>query len=103
MVEIPCLLTGNFYYINCRGIDLIKSLNLYTIRERRDYFLTISIFKAIHGIAPTYFSDRVVINFDVNCYDTRGSGMDLYHPTLHKEAYRNSFMYMGGKLWNRLP
>ena len=24
------------------------------------------MFKAIHGIAPTYLSDRIVMNFDVN-------------------------------------
>ena len=48
------LITGNFDYINCRGIDLVKSLNLYNIRDRRDHFLTILMFKAIHGIAPTY-------------------------------------------------
>ena len=40
---------------------------------------------------------------DVNGYDTRGSDMELYLPTLLKEMYRNSFMYMGGKLWNDLP
>ena len=61
------------------------------------------MFKSIHGIAPTYLSDRVVMNFDVNGYDTRGSDMELYLPTLRKEAYRNSFMNMGGKLWNDLP
>ena len=33
------LITGNFDYINFRGINLIKSLILYTIHERRDYFL----------------------------------------------------------------
>ena len=52
------LITGNFDYINCRWIDLVKSLNLYTVRDRRDYFLTSLMFKAIHGIAPTYLSDR---------------------------------------------
>ena len=97
------LITGSFDYINCRGIDLVKSLNLYNIRDRRDYFLTILMFKAIHGIAPTYLSDRIVMNFDVNGYDTRGSDMDLYLPTIRKEVYRNSFMYMGGNLWNDLP
>ena len=61
------------------------------------------MFKAIRGIAPTYLSDRIVMNFDVNGYDNRGSDMDLYLPKLHKEAYRNSFMYMGGKLWNERP
>ena len=61
------------------------------------------MFESIHGIVPIYLSDRVVMNFDVNGYDTRGSDMELYLPTLHKESYRNSFMYMGGKLWNDLP
>ena len=61
------------------------------------------MFKAIHGIAPTYLSDRIVMDFDVNGYDTKGSDMELYLPTQHKETYRNSFMYMGGKLWNELP
>ena len=27
------------------------------------------MFKANHGIAPTYLSDRIVMNFDVNGYD----------------------------------
>ena len=49
------LIMGNFDYINCRGIDLVKRLDLYTIRERRDYFLTTLMFKAIHGIARTIF------------------------------------------------
>ena len=61
------------------------------------------MFKAIHGIAPTYPSDPIVMNFDVNGYDTRGSDMELYLPTLHKDMYRNSFMYVGGKLWDDLP
>ena len=61
------------------------------------------MFKAIHGIAPTYISDSIVMNFDVNGYDTRGSDMDLYLPKLRYETYRNSFMYLGCKLWNELP
>ena len=59
------LIMGNFVYINCRGIDLDKSLNLYTIRERRDYFLTTLMFKVIHGIA------RIDMHFDIHGYDTR--------------------------------
>ena len=97
------LIAAHFDYINCREIDLIKSLNLYTLRDRRDYFLTSLMFKAIHGIAPTYLSDRIVMNFDVNGYDTRGSDMEWYLPTLRKDMYQYSFMYMGGKLWNDLP
>ena len=61
------------------------------------------MFKVIHGSAPAYLSDRIVMNFDVNGYDTRGSDMELYLPTLRKDMYRNICMYMGGKLWNDLP
>ena len=61
------------------------------------------MFKAIHGIAPTYLSDHIVMNFDGNSYDTRGSDIELYLPTLRKDIFRNSFMYMGGKRWNDLP
>ena len=62
------------------------------------------MFKSIHVvIVPSYLSVRIVINFYVNGYDTRGSDMELYLPTLREGANRNSFMYMGGKLWNDLP
>ena len=97
------LIMGNFDYINCRGIDLVKRLNLYTIRERRDYVFTTLMFKAIHGIAPQYLSDRIDMHFDIHGYDTGEAGsMNVYLPAVHKEIYRNSFLYSGGKLWNEL-
>ena len=99
------LIMGNFDYINCRGIGLVKRLDLYTIRERRDYFLTTLMFKAIHGIAQHYLSDRIDMHFDIHDYNTRKAGsMNVYLPAVHKEIYRNSFfLYSGGKLWNKLP
>ena len=98
------LIMGNFDYINCREIDLVKRLDLYTIRERRDYFLTSLMFKAINGISPHYLSDRIDMHFDIHGYNTREAGsMNVYLPAVHKEIYRNSFLYSGGKLWNELP
>ena len=93
------LITVNFDYINCGGLDLIKSLNLYTICDKRDYFLIVLMFKANHGIALTYLSNCIVMNFDVNGYHTRGSDMAFYLPTLRKEAFRNSCMYIGGMIF----
>ena len=61
------------------------------------------MFKAIHWIAPTYLSDGIVMNFDVNGYETRGSAMELHLPKLRKDVSQNSFMYMRGKLWNDFP
>ena len=59
---------------NCRRIDIVKSLNLYTIRERRNYFLTTLMFKLIHGIGPHYLSDRIDMHFHSHGFDTRETG-----------------------------
>lgn len=98
------LITGNFDYVNTRGIDLVKNLKLYNVRERRDYFITSLIFKAIHGIAPSYLSDNITMNFDIIGYNTRSTNtMNVYIPRPNKEMYRNSLLYRGGMLWNSLP
>ena len=70
---------NDFDYINFRGIELVKSLDLYTIEERRDYFLAMLMFKSIHGIAPAYLCNQIVMKFDINGYDNRGTdGMNVY-------------------------
>ena len=98
------LIVGNFDYINIRGRELVKSLGLYTIEERRDYFLATLMFKSIHGLATAYLCNQVVMNFDVNSYDTRGTdSMDVYLPKLKKDIYKNSFLYKGGQVWNCRP
>ena len=89
------LITGNYDSINYRGLDLVKSWNLYTIRDRRYYFYTVLLFKANHGIASTYLSDGIAMNLNVNGYDTRGYDLELYLPMLREEAFRNSFMCRG--------
>ena len=80
------LSTENFDYINCRGIYLVKSMNLYIVYDKREYFLTTLMFKTIHGIAPTYLSDRIIMNFYVNGYGARGYDMELYLLTLRKDV-----------------
>ena len=62
------------------------------------------MFKSIHGIAPDYLSDRVIMNVDMYGYDTRSvNNMNVYLPRVNKEPYKNSLMYVGGLLWNDLP
>ena len=98
------LILGNVDYINFRGIELVKSLSLYIIEERKDYFLAMLMFKSIHGIAPAYLCNQIIMNFDINGYDTSGTdGMNVYLPTVKKDIYKNSFLCKGGQVWNRLP
>ena len=41
------ILTGNFDYVNTRGIDLVKNLGLMNVIQRRDYFMLIMMFKSV--------------------------------------------------------
>ena len=80
------IICNNYDYINTRGIDLVKSLKIQAIRERRDYFLCVLMFKCIHGLAPHYLSNDVTMVVDIHGYDTRSSeNMNLYVPRCTKE------------------
>ena len=73
------LILGNFDYINFRGVELVKWLGLYTIDGSRNYFRATSMFKSIHGIAPVYLCNQIVMEFDVNDDDTMGTdSMSVY-------------------------
>ena len=55
------IITGNFDYINVRGIDIVKRLKWMNVIERRDYLVALIVFKCIRGMAPTYISDSSCI------------------------------------------
>ena len=94
----------NYDYINTWGIDLVNSLKIQTIRQRRDYFLIILMFKAIHGLAPHYLCNDVTMIVDVHGYITRRSeNINLYVPKYIKEICKRSFAYKGSMLCNDLP
>ena len=71
--RVARIITGCYDFINTRGLDLVNELNLQNIRERRNYFLCNHMFKSIYGLAPTYLSDNIVMNADINEYNTRGA------------------------------
>ena len=52
------ILTGNYDYVNTRGIDLVKTLGLMNVSQRRDYFMIMLMFKSIHGLVPNYLCDE---------------------------------------------
>ena len=88
------LILGNFDHLNFRGIELVQSVGSYIIEERRDYFLAMLMFKSIHGIAPAYLCNQIVMNLGINGYDTRVTdGMTVYLPVLKKDIYKNSILY----------
>ena len=63
----------NYYYINTREIGLVHSLKIQTIRQHRDYFLSVLMFKAVRDLAPHYLCNDVTMIVDVHSYDIRSS------------------------------
>ena len=97
-------ISGNFDYFNSRGLDILRELKLPNVHERRDYFITKLLFQCIHGLAPNYISDRVIMKEDVRNYQLRDSNdVDVYLPRANKQFYKHSLMFLGGTLWNALP
>ena len=98
------LMMGDFDYINSRGIDLVKSLNLYLIREMRNYFLLTFIFKAIRGIAKNNHSIELICTL-ISMVMIPGKVVQwtFVFQLCTKRYTEIFFLYLGGKLWNDLP
>ena len=97
------IVTNNFDYINCRGINIVKSLRWMNVKQRCKYFTITLMFKCIHGLAPSYLSDEVVMNCDVNMRNTRSHPMNVYVPSVSSQFAKMSFKYAGAVAWNDLP
>ena len=41
------LILSNYDYFNVRGVDLVKELHWLNVKQRRDYFMTVPMFKSI--------------------------------------------------------
>ena len=99
------IITGNFDYVHVRGIDIVKQLKWMNVIERRDYFMALSVFKCLHGMAPLYLSDCITMNDEVVIRDTRASTSTniLMTPHAPLDIFKNSFSYRGPLTWNALP
>ena len=73
------ILTGNFDYVNTRGIDLVKTLGVMNVTQRRDYFMIIMMFKSIHGLVPDYICDEITMQRDITVRTTRSTVNNNVH------------------------
>ena len=69
--------------MNTRGIDIVKNLKWRSVSQRRDYFMSILMFKSIHGLAPDYMCEEINMQCDIAERSTRSLIliliMQLYH------------------------
>ena len=75
-----------------------------SFEQRRDYFLTLLMYKCIHGLAPTRMCNNIEMNCDRHGLNTRSAdSLNVILPKPNLECFKHGFMYAGGKLWNTLP
>ncbi len=98
------IIQNNFDFVNTRGIDLLKDLNLQTTVERRNFRTCTMMFKCIHGLVPNYLSDQIIMACDVHKYGTRQAmSSNIYVNKAKTNILKNSLFHRGAALWNALP
>ena len=95
---------NNYDYVNTRGLDLLVDMKVMNVRQRRDYFVSLLMFKSIHGLAPDYMVNDIVMAIEVSERQTRNNNVnDLYIPVVNIEISKHALSYQGPKVWNSLP
>lgn len=98
------IITNNFDYINCRGTDIIKPLNILNIRERYNYLLCCLTYKCLHDLAPFTISESLTKEFDVKSRPCRFDKIhNLIIPNSKTRKCEESFSIAGPTYWNKLP
>ena len=84
--------------------SVLKQLHWLPVEKRISYKVLLLTFKALHGLAPEYFSDLLQW-YEPRAYSLRSGSQRLLHqPTwrLKTVGFRR-FAVAGPHLWNKLP
>ena len=89
--RVARILTGN--YGDVRGVDIVKRLTWMNSIPRRYYFVSLSVYKCIHGMSPFYLSDCITMCNEVVVIHTRASTSNniLMAPYAPLDIFKNSF------------
>ena len=94
---------NNYDYVNVRGIELVFIMNVMNVRQRRDYFMSLLVFKCLHGLAPEYLCNEIINAIEVSERVGRNvNENDLYVPNVNINCTQNAFSYRGPVIWNNL-
>ena len=97
------IVKSNFDFINVRGSDLMSNLKWQTVDSRKKYFLATLMFKCIHGEAPVWLSNQILMTSENHGLTTRYANQsNVVIPKPNVEMFRKSFQYQGASVWNGL-
>lgn len=102
--KIIRIISGNFSW-DISPRDILQEYNIPNVRQRRDYFNSVQVYRCNNDSYPNYMSDLLNPVNVINTRATRNSEDDhtLYIPKPRVNLFRQSFQYTGPSLYNSLP
>ena len=98
------IVTGNYDYVTTRGTEPVRRLKWMCVTQRRDYFMSILMYKSIHDRAPPYLCNEITLHSEIAERTTRSvNDNNVFVPYAHLESFKNSFTHRGPIEWNSLP
>ena len=98
------IINKNYDFINCRGINLAKELGMSTFVERRDFLLSVLMYKCHNDSAPSSLTDKLILKSVLQDRVSRYTDENTYHiPRTRIKKAEAAFMVQGPTVWNRIP
>ena len=82
---------------------VLAALHWLPIRYRVDFKILLFVFKALHGLAPSYLSDLLNVNAPSRSLRSVEQALLIVPRSRLKTRGDRAFAVMGPKLWNDLP
>ena len=76
------IVTGNYDYVTTRGTELVRRLRWMCVTQRRDYFMSILMYKSIRGMAPAYLCNEITLHSEIAERTTRSVNVSVIRPVL---------------------
>ena len=89
------IVSGKYDYVNTRGIELVKSSQWMNVHQRRDYFMSILMFKCIHGLAPDYLCNEIAMQNEISERTTRSLSILKYTCHMHLLNVLKIILFIG--------
>ena len=82
----------------------MKDLGWLNIKQRRDYFVGLLVFKSLNNLLPDDITDKFTMTSEIACRSTRStSDNKLFLSKANKAIYTSLLEHSGPLVWNQLP
>ena len=98
------IISNNYDFVNSRGTEIMKELGLNSFKERRDFLMSVLMYKCNEGLAPMHLIDKLNLHRELNIRPSRHTDEATYNiPRTRIEKAKTAFYVQGPSVWNKIP